>query len=59
MVLSYDGYTELLQDKELKLSEVRTLTEKYEKDMKELRMEMEPLLELKNTLIREGILEVS
>jgi len=59
MVLSYDGYHELLQDKELKQSEVKTLTEKYEKDMKEMRKELEPLLELKNTLIREGILEIS
>jgi integrase/recombinase XerD len=59
MVLSYNGYTELLQEKELKQSEVKTLTEKYEKHMKEMRKELEPLLELKNTLIREGILEIS
>ena len=57
MVLSYNGYAQLLQEKELKQSEVKTLTEKYEKHMKEMRMEMEPLLDLKNTLIREGILK--
>jgi len=36
MVLSYDGYNELLREKELKQSEVKELTEKYQKDLKEL-----------------------
>ena len=45
MVLSYDGYTELLQEKELKQSEVKTLTEKYEKDMKELREQTDTKLD--------------
>jgi hypothetical protein len=36
MVLSFDGYSELLHEKELKQSEVKTLTEKYEQDMKKL-----------------------
>jgi integrase/recombinase XerD len=37
MVLSYDGYSELVRQQELKQSEVKILTQKYEKDMKELR----------------------
>ena len=38
MVLSYDAYTETVEEKE---SEVKLLNEKYEKDMKEMREEME------------------
>jgi len=45
MVLSYDGYSELLQEKEQKQSEVKTLTEKYEKDMIELREQTDTKLD--------------
>ena len=38
MVLSYDAYSETVEEKE---SEVKLLNEKYEKDMKEMREEME------------------
>lgn len=39
--------------------EIELIKYKHEKEMKAIRKELEPLLELKNTLIREGILEVS
>ncbi len=40
MVLSYDAYTETVGEKQQKESEVKLLNEKYEKDMKEMRDEM-------------------
>jgi len=40
MVLSYDAFTETLEEKELKESEVKTLEAKYDKDMKEMREQM-------------------
>jgi integrase/recombinase XerD len=36
MVLTYDSYNELLQEKELKQSEVKILIEKHQQDMKKL-----------------------
>ena len=45
---------------EIKLAEeskINCLKEEYESEMKQMRKELEPLLELKNTLIREGILK--
>jgi hypothetical protein len=44
---------------EIKLAEeakINCLKEEYESEMKQIRRELAPLLELKNTLIREGIL---
>lgn len=41
MVLSYDAYTETVEEKQQKESEVKSLNERYEKDMKEMRQEME------------------
>jgi integrase/recombinase XerD len=41
MVLSYDAYTDTVDEKQQKESEVKLLNEKYEKDMKEMRQEME------------------
>ena len=40
MVLSYDAYTETLEEKTQKESEVRTLAEKYDKDTQEMREQM-------------------
>ena len=41
MVLSYDAYTETIEEKDRKESEIKTLAEKYDKDMKEMREIME------------------
>ena len=41
MVLTYDAYNETLEEKQMKESEIGRLTEKYEKDMKEMREDME------------------
>lgn len=40
MVLSYDAYTETIEEKAQKESEVKTLTAKYDKDMEEMREQM-------------------
>lgn len=40
MVLSYDAYIETVEEKQQKASEVKFLNEKYEKDMREMRDEM-------------------
>ena len=45
MVLSFDGYSEILEEKEQKQSEVKTLAQKYEKDMKELRTQTDEKLD--------------
>jgi integrase len=41
MILSYDAYTEALEEKAQKESEVKTLAEKYERDMKQMREDVE------------------
>ena len=41
MVLSYDAYSETLEQQQEKESEVQLLKEKYEQDMKLVREEME------------------
>jgi integrase len=41
MVLTYDAYNETLEEKQTKESEVRRLNEKYEKELKEMREDME------------------
>jgi hypothetical protein len=41
MVLTYDAYSETLENQKEKESEVQILKEKYEKDMKSIREEME------------------
>ena len=41
MVLTYDAYSETLQEQKKKESEVQILKEKYEQDMKSMREEME------------------
>ena len=45
MVLTYDGYSEILEEKEYKQSEIRALTEKYQKDMKELKKQTDEKLD--------------
>lgn len=40
MILSYDAYTEAIEEKTRKESEVKTLAEKYDKDMQEMREQM-------------------
>ena len=40
MVLSYDAYTETVEEKAQKESEVKTLAEKYDKDMRDMREQM-------------------
>ena len=46
MVLSYDAYTETIEEKAKKESEVKTLAEKYDKDMKDMREEMKHIVSL-------------
>lgn len=46
MVLSYDAYTETVEEKEQKQTEVKVLTEKYEKDIKEMREQMNHIVSL-------------
>ncbi len=40
MVLTYDAYTETIEEKQQKESEVKELKDKYEQDMKSMREEM-------------------
>ena len=46
MILSYNTYLETLEEKENKQSEVKTLSEKYEIDMKEMRVQMKYIVAL-------------
>jgi len=41
MVLTYDAYSETIEEKQQRESEVKELKEKYEQDMKSMREEME------------------
>ena len=41
MVLTYDAYSETVEEKQQKESEVKELSDKYEQDMKSMREEME------------------
>jgi DNA-binding protein H-NS len=41
MVLTYDAYSETIEEKQQKESEVKRLQDKYEQDMKTMREEME------------------
>ena len=50
------AFDEIKEAENRKLQEVQA---KYEQDMKSLRKELEPLLVLKNMLIKEGALEES
>jgi predicted nucleic acid-binding Zn ribbon protein len=59
MVLTYDAYNETLEKEHEKDSEIKTLRETYQKGMDALHKEMEPLMALKNTLIKEGLLKES
>jgi hypothetical protein len=58
MVLTYDAYNETLQ-KQVQDSEIKTLEKTYQQGMDALRKELEPLMALKNTLIKEGLLKES
>ena len=40
MVLTYDAYSETIEEKQQKESEVKELKDKYEQDMKSMREEM-------------------
>ena len=57
MIMSFEGYQEALESQKEKESEVQRLQEKYEQEMKVMRKELEPLLELKSTLMKEGLLK--
>ena len=59
MVLTYDAYNETLEKEQEKNSEIKTLKETYEQGMEAMRKELEPLLALKGTLIKEGLLKES
>jgi integrase len=48
---------EKVEELTVKQDEISYIKFKYEKEMKEMREQMEPLVELKNTLIREGIIK--
>ena len=52
MILSYDTYLETLEEKENKQSEVKTLAEKYDKDMKAINDRMAKLDETLNKVQR-------
>jgi flagellar biosynthesis/type III secretory pathway protein FliH len=64
MVLTFDAYSETIEEKEQKESEIKKLKDKYEYDMKamrkEIREEMKEQLaqlvaQLKPEVIREGL----
>jgi hypothetical protein len=55
MVLTYDAYSETLENQEQKESELTKLRD----DIKTMSKQVEPLLALKTTLINEGILKES
>jgi integrase/recombinase XerD len=59
MVLTYDAYNETLEKQQEKESEIKTLKKTYEQGMEAMRKELEPLIALKNTLIKEGLLKQS
>lgn len=59
MVLTYAAYNETLEKQQEKELEVQRFQEKYEEEMKTMRKELEPLLALKGTLIKEGLLKES
>ena len=46
MVLSFDAYTETIEERAQKESEVKTLSEKYEKEMKEMRGQLDKIVSL-------------
>jgi predicted nucleic acid-binding Zn ribbon protein len=46
MILSYDAYTKALEEKTQKESEIKTLAEKYDKGMKEMREYMNYIISL-------------
>jgi DNA repair ATPase RecN len=54
MVLTYDGYSEILEEKESKQSEINVLTEKYQKDMKELKQNTDEKLDRILALMQEN-----
>ncbi len=55
MVLTYDAYNETLENQEEKESELTRLRD----DIKAMSKDLEPLLALKDTLVKEGILKES
>ena len=57
MVLTYDAYNDTLEKQQEKESEVQKLQQRHEQDMKAMRKELEPLLTLKDILIKEGLLK--
>jgi integrase len=59
MVLTYDAYNETLDKQQERDSEIKTLRETYQQGMEALRKELEPLIALKNTLVKEGVLKES
>ncbi|MGB8937446.1 MAG: hypothetical protein WCC17_20330 [Candidatus Nitrosopolaris sp.] len=59
MLLTYDAYNETLEKQQDRESEIKTLKETYEQGMEAMRKDFEPLIALKNTLIKEGLLKQS
>jgi predicted amidophosphoribosyltransferase len=64
MVLTYDAYSETIEEKKQKESEVKELKDKYEQDMKAMRQEIREemrvqqaqlVTQLKPEVIREGL----
>jgi integrase/recombinase XerD len=60
MVLTYDAYSETIEEKQQKESEVKELKDKYEHDMKTMREEMREQIaqivtQLKPDIVREGL----
>ena len=44
--MSYDAYTETVEEKEQKQSEVKILQERYEKDMKQMDVKLNKIVSL-------------
>lgn len=57
MIMSLEGYQDALESQKEKESEVKRLQEKYEQDMKAIHRELEPLLALRDILLKEGLLK--
>jgi F0F1-type ATP synthase membrane subunit b/b' len=66
MVLTYDAYSETIEEKEQKESEVKRLKDKYEHDMKDMRKEIREemkeqlaqlVAQLKPAVIKQGLID--
>ena len=57
MVLTYDAYNDTLEKAARKRIGGSKTEQRHEQDMKAMRKELEPLLTLKDILIKEGLLK--